>query len=97
MRHVLEVYHPIKDSKQQIAKPDGLSYLALSRLAHMFREAIEEQLKRKGWTKYRLFKESPVPKSTVYGFLNGNREIESGALEKICDTLDLELRPVDEE
>ena len=56
-----------------------------------FRRAIADELDRRGWSKYRLSKESGVNKTSVSEYLRGRREIESAALEQICGALDLRL------
>ena len=57
-----------------------------------FRAAIRSRLQCLGWTAYRLHRESGVSKSSVYAYLNGEREMSSNALEQLCRSLDLDLR-----
>jgi transcriptional regulator with XRE-family HTH domain len=56
-----------------------------------FRTAIRRELDRRDWTMHRLVKESEVGRATVYDYLNGDREIQTGSLERICQTLNLKL------
>jgi len=57
----------------------------------MLRESIVRELERRQWSPYRLHRHSGVSKTVVYEYLNGNREISSNALEKLCETLQLSL------
>ena len=61
----------------------------------MFRQAIIRELLRREWTKHRLARESGVNRTSIYEYLNGNREIESDTLERLCVTLGLELKRSD--
>jgi DNA-binding Xre family transcriptional regulator len=63
----------------------------------MIRDPIKEEMKRRGWTTYRLTQETGLGKATVYDFLSGDREIQTDSLERICEALDLELRSKDED
>ncbi len=58
----------------------------------MFRSTIRQAIDARGWTIYRLIKESGISKSSVYGFMNGEREIESDKLEQLCKVLNLSLQ-----
>ena len=58
----------------------------------MLRKAILKELKRRGWSRYRLIEECGVSKTVVYEFLAGKREIGSSALERICKALGMTLR-----
>lgn len=58
-----------------------------------FRQAIADELDRRGWSKYRLAQESGVSKTSVSEYLRGHREIETAALERICRVLGLALAP----
>lgn len=57
-----------------------------------FRSIIKRELDRRGWTIHRLVNESEVGRATVYDYLNGDREIQTDSLERICQALELELR-----
>ena len=58
-----------------------------------FRQAISDELRKRGWSKYRLAQESGVSKTSVSEYLRGQREIETAAFEQICQALGLSLRP----
>ncbi len=57
----------------------------------MIRDAIKLALSQQGWTAYKLAMESGVSKTTLYEYLRGRREIETGALDRICAVLNLQL------
>lgn len=57
------------------------------------REIIMRELKARGWTKHKLSTESGVLWQTLHPFLAGKRNIGVDNLQKITDTLDLELTP----
>ncbi|AIQ63294.1 hypothetical protein PSTEL_09525 [Paenibacillus stellifer] len=48
---------------------------------------LNEILKQKGWTRYRLSKESGVPVSTIYGIFNRNIGISFRNIQKIANAL----------
>lgn len=56
-----------------------------------FRAVISRELDRRGWTIHRLVNESGVGRATVYDYLNGDREIQTDSLKRICQVLELEL------
>lgn len=58
-----------------------------------FREIVQRELDRRGWSGYRLGQESGVPKRTIQKFLAGDADMTAGRLETICRSLDLELQP----
>jgi transcriptional regulator with XRE-family HTH domain len=62
----------------------------------MLRESINRELERRDWSIHRLVKECGVGRATVYDYLNGEREIQTDSLERICEVLGLELKPKDE-
>jgi transcriptional regulator with XRE-family HTH domain len=57
----------------------------------MIRRAIKEELRRRGWTVYKLARESGVSKTTLYEYVRARREIESGALDSVCKVLQMRL------
>jgi len=53
---------------------------------------LKEILKRKGWTRYRLHKESRVSLPTIYMMYRSRSKLYSAAvLEKLCSTLRCQL------
>lgn len=62
-----------------------------------FRNVINRELDRRGWTIHRLVNESGVGRATVYDYLNGDREIQTDSLERICQVLELKLSRRDRE
>ena len=60
----------------------------------IFRDAIEEELERRGWTAYRLVQETGLSPSGIYKYLSGETGIFSSSLSRICETLDLSLKPI---
>lgn len=59
----------------------------------MFQEVIERETKRRGWSAYRLGKESGVPIRTVQHYLAGGCDLVGERIAKLCAALGLELRP----
>ena len=59
----------------------------------MFRGAIERETKRRGWSAYRLGKESGVPIRTVQHYLAGGCDLVGKRIAKLCEALNLEVRP----
>ena len=60
----------------------------------MFRETIIDQMGRRGWSGYRLGKESGVPIRTVQEYVRGDCDLSGARIAKLCAVLGLELRPV---
>ncbi len=59
----------------------------------MFREIIQKEVGRRGWSAYRLGKESGVPIRTVQAYLSGTCDLSGERIAVLCKTLGLELRP----
>lgn len=57
----------------------------------MIREAINKELKRRGWTAYQLIKAAGVSPDPVYKFLAGERECTTATLEPILRVLEFKL------
>lgn len=72
----------------------------LTRKMPDFRQAVIEELKRRGWSNYRLVQElkgkraggENVPSMTIYQFLTGKNAINSTDLGLIADALGMELK-----
>ena len=60
----------------------------------MIKKAIEDELKRRGWSRYRLAKklEDKMPARTVYAYLSGERDLSSERASKILKALSLKIR-----
>ena len=58
------------------------------------KKAIEDELERRGWSRYRLTKElgDKMPARTVYAYLSGERDISSERVSKILKALDLKIQ-----
>ena len=54
---------------------------------------IRKAFKRSGWTRAKLARESGVAYSAVHRFLGAERDISLWTVQRLCDTLSLELRP----
>ena len=52
---------------------------------------LEKLLNKKGWTKYRLVKESGIPESTISNIFTRNSTPTLQTLEIICSTLNISL------
>jgi len=59
----------------------------------MIREAIRNELKRRGWSAYRLAKEAGLPKRTVQAYLAGTFDTSSERAARMLQVLGIELRP----
>ena len=59
----------------------------------MIRETIKRELERRGWSHYRLAKESGLKIRGVQDFMAGTAEMKTARLEKVFVALGLELRP----
>lgn len=59
-----------------------------------FRQIIESEVERRGWSAYRLAKEAGLPMRTVQAFMSGTCDLGMVRLEAVCRALGLELRPV---
>ena len=62
------------------------------------RQSVGDQLRRafeqSGMTRYELAKRSSIPYSTIHRFMAGERDIVLSTIEKLCEVLQLELRPI---
>ena len=58
------------------------------------RETIQKELKRKGWSHYRLAKElhGKMPARTVYAYLGGECDLVSDRVSIILQTLGLQIK-----
>jgi hypothetical protein len=58
------------------------------------KKAIEDELKRRGWSRYRLTKEleDKMPARTVYAYLSGERDLSSERVSIILKALGLKIR-----
>ncbi len=54
-------------------------------------ERLNVILKRNGWTKYRLSKESKIPESTLSNIFHRGTVPTISTLEVICDTMNISL------
>lgn len=52
---------------------------------------IVDELRRRGWSAYRLSKETGVAMRTTQHYVAGDHEIRTGQLAKILDALDLRI------
>ena len=61
----------------------------------MIRKAILNELKSRGWSRYRLVQalEGKMPPATVYQYLSGYRDLNSQRASIILDTLGFKLTP----
>ena len=59
----------------------------------MFREAIIRELKRRGWSSYRLGQESGVPIRTVQRYTSGGCDLRGESVALMCKALGLRLVP----
>ena len=61
----------------------------------MIRKAILDELKRRGWSRYRLVQclQGKLPPSTVYQYLSGYRDLHSQRVSMILDVLGIKLTP----
>jgi len=59
----------------------------------VFRETIIRELKRRGWSSYRLGQESGVPIRTVQRYTSGGCDLRGETVALMCKALGLELRP----
>jgi len=60
-----------------------------------FHRIVVDELRRRGWSGYRLAKEAGLPQRAIQFYLAGEHDILAGRLETICRVLGLELRPVE--
>ena len=58
------------------------------------KKAIEDELKRRGWSRYRLAKEleKKMPARTVYAYLSGERDLSSERASIILNALGLKIK-----
>ena len=64
-------------------------------IAAVIRKAILEELKRRGWSRYRLVQalQGKMPPSTVYQYLSGLTDLNSRRVSMILDTLGMKITP----
>ena len=64
-------------------------------ISAMIRKAILDELKRRGWSRYRLVQslQGKMPPSTVYQYLRGYRDLNSRRVSMILDSLGIKLTP----
>ena len=64
-------------------------------MTSMIRKAILNELKRRGWSRYRLVQalEGKMPPSTVYQYLSGYRDLNSQRASLILKALGFKLTP----
>ena len=57
------------------------------------KKAIEDELERRRWSRYRLAKEleGQLPARTVYAYLSGERDLSSGRASLILKALGLKI------
>lgn len=56
------------------------------------RKVIMNECKRRGWSAYRLAKETGLVERTVQTFFQGTRDISSGRASKMLDALGIEMK-----
>lgn len=58
------------------------------------REAIQKELKRRVWSRYRLIKElkGAIPDSTIYDYLRGDCDLGSDRVSIILQALGLQIK-----
>ena len=58
------------------------------------RQTIQKELKRKGWSYYRLVKEleGKIPARTVYAYLSGERDLTTDRASIILEALSLQIK-----
>lgn len=56
------------------------------------RQLIIDSMKSRGWSVYRLAKESGLPGPTVYPYIRGDRDLRGKAIGQLCEALGLEVR-----
>ncbi len=64
-------------------------------IAAVIRKAILDELKRRGWSRYRLVQslQGKMPPSTVYQYLSGQTDLNSRRVSLILDVLGIKLTP----
>ena len=60
------------------------------------REIIKRQLKKQGWSHYRLVKEleDTIPATTIYDYLRGETDLGSEKVSIILQALGLQIKPI---
>jgi plasmid maintenance system antidote protein VapI len=56
-------------------------------------EALRAAIEESGGSLYRVAKDAKISYATLHRFVNGQRSLSMDALEKLCASLGLELRP----
>lgn len=59
----------------------------------MFREMIVREMSRRGWSAYRLGKQSGLSIRTTQQYVGGTCDLAGQRIELLCKALALELRP----
>ena len=61
----------------------------------MIRKAILNELKRRGWSRYRLVQslQDKMPESTIYQYLSGKIDLNSRRVSMILDALGMKITP----
>ena len=59
----------------------------------MIYETIKQELARRGWSGYRLAKESGLKARTIQDYLAGTTDMKASRLDQVFKALNLELRP----
>ena len=64
-------------------------------IAAVIRKAILDELKRRGWSRYRLVQalQDKMPPSTIYQYLSGQTDLNSRRVSMILDVLGITLTP----
>lgn len=57
-------------------------------------KAAIEKAEKGGRTRYRISLDSGVNPSILTEFMNGNRSLKLGTVDRLCEHLGLELRPI---
>ena len=57
-----------------------------------FRKIIKAELRRRGWSGYRLGKETDLPIRSIQAYLAGQYDMTGERLATVCEVLGLELK-----
>ena len=61
-------------------------------MAVSFRQIVKLELRRRGWSGYRLAKETGLPIRSVQVYLSAQCDMSGERLAAVCDVLGLELK-----